>query len=361
MTETNNFQKHSSKKAWPSILRQVGFLVASVMAMLAVMAILAVGLEQVTIPDGIRGSLLIKSKQQQPSAKAEMCPHNPNPPIPHNATLDRNDVIFHRKGWDSAPYILERHKLLFFTVPKNSCTEWKRLLRRMTGIKDWKSYGVRTVHDPTRNGIKRLDQISEEEQYEIMTSPNWTRAIFVRDPLERLLSAFIDKGIRTWHIEEGCCRGYQLKQNNTLRQQQCQLLKSLKQNHTHPTMEQFTFETFVEGFASQCDDPHWAPQSQKLKPSNWQFINFVGQFHSLEHDARCLLEKVGAWEEYGSNGWGEHGNLSLFQRNTATHRTSARDKMAEFFTPQVLQKAAAYVNPDFEFPLFHFQKPVGLA
>ena len=358
MIETNNIQKLSSKKGWPSILRQVGFLVASVMAVLAVVF----EMEQVAILDGIGGSLLIKSKQQQPSAEAEMCPHNPNPPIPHNATLDGNDVIFHPKpwGWDDAPYILEKHKLMFFTVPKNSCTEWKRLLRRMTGLQDWSTYGMH-VHDPNENGIKRLDQFPEEQQYEMMTSPNWTRAIFVRDPLERMLSAFIDKGINTWNVQEGCCRGYQLDQNNTIRQQQCQLLKTLKQNNTLPTLEQFTFETFVEGFASQCHNPHWAPQSKRLRPSNWQFINFVGQFHSLEHDARCLLEKVGAWEDYGANGWGEHGNLSLFQRNTAVHKTSARDKKADFFTPRVLQKAAAYVNPDYEFPLFHFQKPVGLA
>lgn len=47
-----------------------------------------------------------------------------------------------------------------------------------------------------------------EEANEMMTSPDWTRAIFVRDPKQRFLSAFLDKAISNdgWHVLKACCR-----------------------------------------------------------------------------------------------------------------------------------------------------------
>ena len=41
----------------------------------------------------------------------------------------------------------------------------------------------------------------------MMTSPEWTRAIFVRDPKQRFLSAFLDKAIGNdgWHVLKACC------------------------------------------------------------------------------------------------------------------------------------------------------------
>jgi hypothetical protein len=51
----------------------------------------------------------------------------------------------------------------------------------------------------------------------MMTSPNWTRAIFVRDPKQRFLSAFLDKAIGNdgWHVLKQCCGSAVDCQNGT--------------------------------------------------------------------------------------------------------------------------------------------------
>lgn len=99
--------------------------------------------------------------------------------------VDGNDSIYKSKElWDASPIVVQSHKLVFFSIPKAGCTTFKQLLRRMMGFRDWKSQNGRTFmpHNPQYNGLRYLYDFSLEEANEIMTSPNYTRAIFVRDP-----------------------------------------------------------------------------------------------------------------------------------------------------------------------------------
>jgi hypothetical protein len=274
--------------------------------------------------------------------------------------LDRSDPIFQRIYWDNDPVVIEKYKLLFFTVPKNSCTEWKRLFRRMMNYSNW---NLVSPHNPDSNGLRYLGHYSNRQQIEFMTSPNWTRAIFVREPMERLLSGFLEKAYGPDpYILRHCCGNQmvtplQRYTGNDIYRRQCQVLYQLGRNGTQPTPQDFPFQTFVEAFMVRCKDPHWLPQSNRLRPRNWQHINFVGHFDTLEEDARSLLEKIGAWQNYGVTGWGIHGNLSMFQRNLARHSTSAKSQQNEFYTPQVLDRVLAYLKPDYDHILFNFTRP----
>jgi hypothetical protein len=116
---------------------------------------------------------------------------------------DRRDPIFRRSGWDNDPVVVEKYQLLFFTLPKNSCTEWKRLFRRMMNYSNWR---MASPHDPASNGLRYLGHYKSSQQIEYMTSPNWTRAIFVREPMERLLSGFLDKAYGPeMYLYRHCC------------------------------------------------------------------------------------------------------------------------------------------------------------
>ena len=106
--------------------------------------------------------------------------------------IDWSDSRFALGGYDK-PIVIESHKLVFFPVPKNACTVFKKLFRRMMGYRDWLE---KNPHAPSDiDGLKHLGHFSRDEQLAMMTSPDWTRAVFVRDPLERILSAYLDKGM----------------------------------------------------------------------------------------------------------------------------------------------------------------------
>ena len=97
----------------------------------------------------------------------------------------------------SSPIVIEKYKLLFVHVPKNACTVWKLLFYRMLGHEfppqpdaaQWNA-----LHNARKNKLKYLSDYPVAFANMVMQDPAWTRAIFVRNPHERLLSAFLDKG-----------------------------------------------------------------------------------------------------------------------------------------------------------------------
>ena len=273
--------------------------------------------------------------------------------------IDWNDSIFTRHGWDIDPIVIESHKLIFFTVPKNACSTFKKLFRRMMGYPDWLTA---SPHNPDTNGLRYLGHYSRQQQKEFMTSPDWTRAIFVRDPLERVLSAYMDKGLKTglWqpsvegaHLKRLCCKVTQTR------------IPACKQFPLAPyknalTSDNFPFEVFVTSFMRQCKDMHWEPQSLRMQKENWKWINFVGHFENNQDDTRRLLERIGAYEEFGSSGWGESHNksLSIFEKNLALHRTGSGNKMNDHYSLKLESLVLQYYRLDYSSELFNFTKPV---
>mmetsp|Transcript_21097 Transcript_21097/g.50141 ORF Transcript_21097/g.50141 Transcript_21097/m.50141 type:complete len:571 (-) Transcript_21097:732-2444(-) len=129
-------------------------------------------------------------------------------------------------GWDVSPIVVEEFKLVLFTTPKIATTVWKQLARRMMHYDNWREENLQLPHYPQYNGIRYLYHYRSSSKPstdnkglggiltttptidEILTSPLWTRAIFVRDPVERLVSAYLDKAVRDdngWYVKHHCC------------------------------------------------------------------------------------------------------------------------------------------------------------
>ena len=147
--------------------------------------------------------------------------------------------------------------------------------------------------------IKFVPKVPEIE--EIVNSPRWTKAIFLRHPFDRLVSCYKDKFGRDNKL-------YSVRMTGN--------------RDTHI----LTFEEFLRMIAapgSEHQNAHWRPQSRfcGLKKYISKFT-FIGNFEKLQPHAELLLKGTDTWTEFGSNGWGSH-NGSMFQRNSAAHRTSA--------------------------------------
>ncbi len=281
--------------------------------------------------------------------------------------IDWTDRIFKRSGWDKDPIVIESHKLLFFTTPKNACTTFKKLFRRMMGYEDW---FTKSPHDPDKNGLRYLGHYSKKEQAVMMTSPEWTRAIFVRDPLERALSAYMDKALQAgdvnlWnppvngaYLKRHCCQMMPGKKSTSAKEI-CHK-SPLSPYETQMDLENFPFQTFVDKIMRQCGDPHWQPQSKRLDAaSNWQFINFVGRFERRMEDTHKLLKRIGAFDEFGKSGWdSKNASLAVFETNTALHKTGSSKKMDQHYTEQVRKNVLEYYRKDYEMEIFNFTSPI---
>jgi hypothetical protein len=299
-----------------------------------------------------------------------------NAPETDEDGIDWSDHIFsrrHKFEWGNDPIIVEKYKLMYFPIPKNACSTFKQLCRRMMGYKDW---ATGEVHNPRQNGLKYLGHFSKEKQREMMTSPEWTRAIFVRDPLERTLSAYMEKGL-TWagfdlsgaHVKRKCCslgsKGRIPSQHKNLNITACNEFPFVP--YENPlTSESFPFEKFVKSFMRQCPDPHWRAQSEILSsPANYKFINFVGHFEKKKEDTHALLRKIGAFEEFGASGWetdkkpkNTTKSLAIFEINHAVHQTGSSNKVDSLYTDELRKLVYDFYRKDYEFEIFNFTRPI---
>jgi Sulfotransferase family len=271
-------------------------------------------------------------------------------------SVEVTDYIYSDKytNWNGPPIVIEEYKLLFFTIPKNGCTVWKILFRRMMHYSNWNNFTIETqdddaYHRPRRNGLRYLSDYPLHNATEMMTSSEWTRAIFVRDPKERFVSAYIDKMVN----QENYIK-YLYKRDK------CVTYEESVQAKTQP-------EVFLKTIIPKCYDEHWRKQSLRIDDKFWPYINFVGNMNTLSSDAELLLRKLGVWELYGSNGWGrkkrdENSNnrtdiiddniFSSRQSMGRNHSSNATNKLKRIITTSKFEnEIETYFASDYDHPL----------
>jgi Sulfotransferase family len=110
----------------------------------------------------------------------------------------------------------------------------------MMGDTDWRRWDV---HNPTTNGLRYLYHYSIEQASNMITSNEWKKAIFVRDPMDRILSAYLDKAIsnNSSYVIQQCC----------------------PTTHSCGSVVQSSFTLFLH-VAHVCPDPHCKPQMHRM-------------------------------------------------------------------------------------------------
>lgn len=261
---------------------------------------------------------------------------------PHTATsrapllLSAGDALLDPVEWDMSPVVIEDYKLIFFTQPKVGCTVFKQLFRRMAGKSNWMAENCcgKLPWNPETNGLTYLSHYNATAASRMLQDPTYTKAVFVRDPVTRFLSAYLDKAVRNpFFLQQKCATAYQQQRRESA------IL----------SMEDF----YV--LAQQCDNPHWRSQVQRLpKPEYWKSINFVGYLEHAQEDTERLLRRIGAWEALGASGWGRDGQQAVFEGSTGRHHaTSAVSKRARYITPQLEARLRTELYAeDYRHPVF---------
>mmetsp|Transcript_6113 Transcript_6113/g.17109 ORF Transcript_6113/g.17109 Transcript_6113/m.17109 type:complete len:363 (+) Transcript_6113:75-1163(+) len=244
----------------------------------------------------------------------------------------------------ASPFVLERHRLVFFTVPKAACTVFKQLFRRMQGHTNWHKQNNDLPHKQQFNGLRLLRDYPLDVASEMLTNNTWTRAIFLRDPRERLLSAYLDKGKKPNLINKWCC----------------------PETNDCGGVSAKSFKGFLTEVIPRCLNDHWALQSRRMEPKFYYSLNFIGYIETAAEDTRQLLVEMGQrngngngealWDTYCSSGWGKGKKDHIFQRiSSIRHGTSSNDKLKQYYnSPEILRQTAQMLRLDLEHPLFQF-------
>lgn len=216
-------------------------------------------------------------------------------------------------------YVDTEHRLIFCSIPKAASTALIRLVYRLRGDKHWRS-------DPHfRPNAPTLAKWNRQEASKVMNDPNWIKIVFLRDPLVRLLSAYIDKFVE----RRGFNANYGIKVFGRRLSFRDLVLQVASNNTDRRRPDGLHLGT----------NPHWKPQRflcslEKFAP----VFHFVGRYENKREHIEALLRALGLWEDFGASGWAppnRHNHTvlrdALFDR-TAMHRTDADRRYSEFYT-----------------------------
>ncbi|XP_062357314.1 carbohydrate sulfotransferase 9 [Cinclus cinclus] len=180
-------------------------------------------------------------------------------------------------------YVEDRHKVLYCEVPKAGCSNWKRVLMVLSGLA---ASANNISHDDVHYG-KHLRKLDSYDLKGIYTRLNmYTKFIFVRDPMERLVSAFRDKFEHPnsyYHPVFGKA-----------------IIKKYRHNADEEALKTGSGVKFKEFIQYLLDshrpvgmDIHWEQVSKLCYPCLINY-DFIGKFETLEEDANYFLQLVGA-------------------------------------------------------------------
>jgi len=256
-----------------------------------------------------------------------------------------------------SPFIVPVHGLVFCKVSKVASSGFMRLMRRMEGHTDWKGnpYFIKVVNNETKyrvGGLRQLHHLPHQDALRVLRhGTNWTRVVIVRDPAERLLSAYLDK----IHPADG--HGSDSVAQLNLYAQRL-FVPSL--NH----LPQLPFADFVKrvafGLAHGIFDQHWLPLSANCDLRNWlPAYDLVLQMRHGD-DMNKLLDCVLARVSRSSSNPAALANLrdtfNLTSKVVAAHGTASATE--KYYTPELLQRVMEMYAEDYA--LFNMPTPTHL-
>ncbi|KAI3366300.1 hypothetical protein L3Q82_009769, partial [Scortum barcoo] len=97
-------------------------------------------------------------------------------------------------------FVCDKHKILFCQTPKVGNTQWKKVLIVLNGaFSTVEEIPENLVHDHEKNGLPRLSSLTPQEITHRLST--YFKFLIVRDPFERLISAFKDKFVKNPRFE----------------------------------------------------------------------------------------------------------------------------------------------------------------
>ena len=186
-------------------------------------------------------------------------------------------------------YVNDDHKFIYCEVPKVACTNWKRILLILTGkmnTTDPLALPADGVHDSLQNTyLKKLSSYSPKEIRHRLD--NYYKFVFVRNPLERILSAYKNKFTLTYNTYFHMHYGRKI-------------IKRFRKNPSAKSLETGSDVTFPE-FIRYLLDPattkkdlfnaHWRQYYQLCLPCLVNY-DFIGKFDTLDADISSVLSHL---------------------------------------------------------------------
>lgn len=235
-------------------------------------------------------------------------------------------------------YVEDKYKLLYCQVPKAGCSNWKRTLFVLAGhASNTESIKHDTVH--YSNLIKTLDSFNQEGiRHRLKT---YTKVMFVREPLERIVSAYRDKFENPNPYYHGLFGK--------------PIISKYRKNPSPASLNTGNGVTFNEFAQYLLDvhrpvgmDIHWEQANQLCHPCLIDY-DFIGKFENMEEESNFLLRLIGAPPKL---------KVPTFKdRNPKDKRTSMQITENYFSQVNNVSRQRVYDFYYMDYLMFNYSKP----
>ena len=230
---------------------------------------------------------LLSEEQKRQSAYTNYC--------------DREDSVFFKKNKKKtttafkrpeAMYMSKDYQLMYCKLPKVACTNWKRVLIYLNSggnvtVKEILNATGGEVHGKYSTkyfnlfNAKNKGYSDDDIKYRLK---NYFKFIFVRHPLDRLLSAYNSKFNTTKWFKKIYMRSY-----GPL------IMQKFSSRNITGIPDNITFEEFLRYIAGAPRDKlnrHWAPYFELCTfcDPTWRY-DFIGKYEAMTEEANYLLDK----------------------------------------------------------------------
>ncbi|XP_044038232.1 carbohydrate sulfotransferase 11-like isoform X1 [Siniperca chuatsi] len=207
----------------------------------------------------------------------------------------------------------DQHGLLYCYVPKVACTNWKRVLMVLTGVagslRDPLAIPANEAHVP--GNLRTLSEYSTSQINQRLRS--YLKFVFVREPFERLVSAYRNKFTRSYNTAFHKRYGTKI-----VRRHRPDPQPEALERGNDVSFEEFVY--YLVDPATQREEPfneHWERVHSLCHPCLIHY-DVVGKYETLEQDSRYVLQLAGVEDQVS------------FPTSSKSTRTTA-DMAAQFF------------------------------
>lgn len=235
-------------------------------------------------------------------------------------------------------YVEDKYMLLYCQVPKAGCSNWKRTLMVLAG----QAPNAQSIkHDTVHYGhhLKTLDSFNHQGIMHRLET--YTKIMFVREPLERMVSAYRDK--------------FENPNNYYHSLFGKPIISKYRANPSWAALKTGNGVTFKEFVQYLLDvhrpvgmDIHWEQVNQLCNPCLIQY-DFIGKFENMEKESNIVLRLTGAPPNV---------TLPSFKdRNPTDIRTSMQLTQKYFSQVSRLEKQRVYDFYYMDYLMFNYSKP----
>jgi len=246
-------------------------------------------------------------------------------------------------------YYDDKMDYVYCLVSKAACTSWKRTLMMLSGnLSNFQRPGqlsIGMVHDHRNSDkyVERLEKVQSAYRNWRFKDNRYFTFLFVREPLERLVSAYRDKLVvdRGYHVDMDIVRQYRPHEYNA----------SVKRYNV--TFAEFVRYVLDKHSAGKVLDRHWIPQNELCRVCQLRW-DFIGHYETLLEDSDYVVSKL------------KSRIMDVDQRGRVANITFPADsghrKSREFLQQMYRNVSAAHVQALYklyavDYALFGFKHP----